>query len=551
MKNTANTKLESIIDSLYQTCKPSVFNLFQHTAMEPSLVKEVESLDDPNALYSLIPFMFVKNKIVSRLARNKINSLLDAAPIHHLNKIDERIRRGYFSPDYPEMTKYWYNLTPRIVDAQNSDSTEHLACLKILCCHTNGYIRYKAIKSLTEKSIQDGIPFLIIRLNDWVDEIRSACLIAVNDILKKNEEICRFVDYLPLLNQLKTKGRYDQVQLAKQIELTLVNKCIDKLFTKINSKEIRSARYAFTIIANSAPLLEELLRYTLDHKDIIIKLRAFELAKKQYDPEKFLTYLNKLKNDKLMPLRRNALYAFVEYYPVQSKNILEHALLDRSRTIRNLSRCYLKKQGVSDFSNYYKDALVKHSQTLKPAILGLSESGSEDDFSYIRPFLKNDNVHLNAAIISAAFKMHPEDWKDIVCDLLSDPDPATLRSFANCILEKPNSYSFDEVLNLIYKKSSPMHVRYFIKILTYGQYDRWASLNFVLSELVKLRDKDIKIAFEDYLHRWIYRNSPNKVFVRPSNDESRQCLEKATHLLKDNSNNQLYKALLGNIKRFI
>ena len=52
-----------------------------------------------------------------------------------------------------------------------------------------------------------------------------------------------------------------------------------------------------------------------------------------------------------MPIRKRVLYAFIERYPNQAKGILEQALLDRSRSIRHLSRYYLKQLGISEFSN--------------------------------------------------------------------------------------------------------------------------------------------------------------------------------------------------------
>ena len=371
----------------------------------------------------------------------------------------------------------------------------------------------------------------------------------------RNEIIFPFVESLLLLKQLKIKRRYgftcDRIQLIQKIELALATQCSDALFKKINSHEVIIARYAFAILANFDSKIEQLLIATVNNKDLIIKVNAFNLANKHYGSNQFLIYLNKIKDDKLMPIRKMALYAFIEHYPHQAKGFLEHALLDRSRSIRNISRYYLKQQGINEFSNYYKDALTRQNKTIKLAILGLSESGNGHDFIYIRPFITKNVSILNAAIINAAFKMQPVDWKNVITQLLSNPEPATLKSFTNCLLENQESYTFEEILELIYKKNNLMHIHYFIRILSNGHYDKWMVLGFILCELEMITDHGIKVLLEKYLHTWIYHNSPNKVFTRPCHEKLNKCLEKTANLLKNNPINPLYKQLLENIKCFI
>lgn len=554
MNKATNTHLESILDSLYYMCKPSVFNLFRTSIVNASLLREIETITDPNAIYSFIPLMFAKNEMVSKLANKKVHALLNNIPPHLLNKVDENIRNLNFSKHYAQISEYWYDIEPSIIDSYQEHSIDFFVILKILCCHPNGYIRYKAIKTLTESSVQDAIPFLIVRANDWVDEIRTLCCATLDGFIC-NEIIYHFVESLPLLEQLKSKGRHDEmcdrIELIRKIELLLATQCSDALFKKINSQEIIIARYAFDILARCDSQVERLLVDTLNARDIIIKVNAFILAGHQYNSEQFLIYLNKIKNDKLMPIRKMALYAFIERYPNHAKDILEHALLDASRSIRHLSRYYLKQQGITEFSDYYRDAIIREDKKIKLAILGLSESGSKQDFKYIRPFITKNIPRLNSAIVCAAFKMQPEDWKHIITQLLSNSDPTALKSFVNCILEHQESYTFTEILGLIYKKNNLMHVRYLIKVLSNGHYDRWMVLHFILSELESLTDHDTKMVFEHYVLTWIHHNSPNKIFMRPCQEKSNMCLDKATNLLKQNPTNTLYSELLENIECFI
>ncbi|MCC5013897.1 MULTISPECIES: HEAT repeat domain-containing protein [unclassified Legionella] len=554
MNKVTNINLEPIVDSLYHLCKPSLVNLFRSSVLKAGLLKEIEEITDPNAIYPFIPLMFAKNRMVSKLANEKVHALLNQVPLHLLSKIDEKIRNSNFSKHYNQLSEYWYNLKPSIVDSYRGHSTEFVVILKSLCCHPNGYIRYKAIKTLAENSIAEAIPFLIIRANDWVEEIRILCFSTLNRLITK-ELIDHFIELLPLLKQLEIKTRkehlFDRLELIRKIESLLASQCSDALFKKINSQEIIIARYAFAILAKADSKIEQLLTTTLNNRDIVIKVNAFNLAQDQYDSDQFLIYLNKIKDDKLMPIRKRVLYAFIERYPNQAKGILEQALLDRSRSIRHLSRYYLKQLGISEFSNYYRDAINRQDKPIKLAILGLSESGNKDDFRSIQPLISKNISQLNAAIIRAAFKMQPEGWKSMITHLLSNPDPASLKSFANGLLEYQESYTFEEILELVYKRNSLMHIRYFLRLLSNGYYDRWMVLNVILGELMLITDPNIKVLFEQYLHTWIHHNCPNKIFIRPCQETSNTCLDKASNLLKHNPTNSLYKELLENIKCFI
>lgn len=522
--------------------------------MNPSSLKKIEDTIDFNVMYSFIPLMFVKNETINRLATEKVNAILNTIPLHFLNKIDEKIRKSNFSKHYSQIIEHWSNLEPSIIDFHKDHSIESFTKLKILCCHPNGHIRYQAIKTLAENSIKDAIPFLIIRAHDWVEKIRVLCIDFLNHIIK-NELIYHFIESLPLLAQLKIKERaehrFERIQLITMIESILATQCPDILLRKINAHEIIISRYAFTILAEADSKIEQLLTATLNSTDIIIKINAFNLASKRYDHANFLIYINKIKNDKLMFIRKIVLYALVEHYPHQAKEALEEGLFDRSHSIRNLSRYYLRQQGICDFSNYYREALIKQDKTIKQAILGLGESGKRQDFRYIRPFINKNSLTLNASIIDAVFKMQPKDWKNIISQLLSNPDSAILRSFTNCLSENQGSYTFAEILALVYKKNNLMHTRYLIRILSNGHYDRWDVLNFILRELETITDHDIKVIFEKYLYTWIHHNSPNKIFTYPCHEKLKTSLYIANNLLKDAPTISLYKELLENIRCFI
>ncbi|CDZ78452.1 hypothetical protein BN59_02762 [Legionella massiliensis] len=549
MNDEKSANPEEILKLLYHTSSPSYFRLLPKKALQPSLLKAIEEIDDLNILFHFIPLLFVKNQQVSEIARQKISELLECFPLSRLSGLDEKIRKLYYSNYFKVAEKYWFDLSPHLLDELSCDSMKNLAAIKILCCHPNGFIRSNAIKSLVNLSLIDALPFLILRANDWVDEIRKFCSATLFNLIDNNKASL-LIENLPLIKQLKNKGRYDQIKLIQKIESALITDCQAVLFETLESRETIVSRYAFSILENSKKLIEKLLSETINNKDIIIKFSAFNLAKNELNSEQFFVYLVKLCNDKFMPIRKKVLYEMIELYPKQAIGFLEKGLLDRSYSIRSLCRFYLKQRGIHAFTSYYINAL-NNQEITATLLVGLSESGNKTDFELIRSFMGTKNPSLQAAIIVAAFKMKPDDWENIIKNLLENPSPLILKTFVNCMTVFPESYSLTELIELVYRRKVPLYVHYFLKIISCLSYDRWIVLNFILDELILIEGDETKLLFEKYLVQWINHNSPNKNFVHLSVEESVITSDKLSKIIAMNPTHLIYQNLKANIKNFL
>jgi hypothetical protein len=506
------------------------------------LLKELAGLDEA---FPFIPLMFVKHKQVSGIARQKVSELLAQAPVVRLASFDEKIRKFAYPNYYEVLSKYWYNLESSIIETIDDNK---LVAIKILCCHPNGYVRFNALNALVKLSINAAIPFLLLRANDWVEALRVFCHDTLLQAINDNTACAVMLDSLSLVKQLKGKGRDDQGNLTDKIEQAFLTHCKDELFNKIQGQDRIASRYAFSILASSNDQREQLLAVTIDHQDIIIKLNAFNLAKAYYDSNQLWGYLSKLINDKFVPIRKMVLYALIELYPHQAQEYLEQALFDRCGSIRNLGRYYLKQRGIHEFSHYYIDAL--NNQGAKPhLLLGLSEAGNKDDFLTMQPFINTPG--LQAASIVAVFKLKPDDWKNIIRDLIKHPNSSRLKAISTCLINAPESYSFSEMIELVYQRESMLQLRYFLKIIAQVNYGSWRILNFILDELIYYKDDENKLLIEHYLELWITRNSPNKNFTRLSVGEFTQIGNKLAKIIEINPTRPIYKGLMEHIQYFV
>ena len=271
----------------------------------------------------------------------------------------------------------------------------------VLSMHPSGYVREAAVGQLG--AIHDGteLPFLVLRLNDWVEPVRDRAAVAVRDRLRP--EYCRaIVRCLPLVRRLARQSRCNHDELIAAIEaLLLDDSCRHVLKEAVQSNDRETRRYALDLVlrlddreGNRVSL--EVLR----SDDTVIRLHAARSLARHVDRAELQTVLPRLLHDRFMPVRREALNATIERLPERAQDTLREALFDPHRSIREFARYHLGARGVLEFTQIYRQALVGANPKAVPAIiLGLAETGSAADAATLRAYLQDPDPRTRAAAI--------------------------------------------------------------------------------------------------------------------------------------------------------
>src|SRR3954447_18043505 len=127
---------------------------------------QVAALGECEAIPYLAPLFVAGTPVEIAAVGEAIGSLLSSATTEDLFRLDTSIREYAFwtADDSP-----WRRFAVSRVPAE-SNAVANIVLLKLLSMHADGYLREVALRSLN--AIHDGseIPFLLLRLNDWVPQ---------------------------------------------------------------------------------------------------------------------------------------------------------------------------------------------------------------------------------------------------------------------------------------------------------------------------------------------------------------------------------------------
>lgn len=143
----------------------------------------------------LVPYVVAPEQAIAESAAHGIEALLKNIRPSLLLQLDDRLRGGLWS--VPVYLNRW--------DAMNvTDLYKHLSenlqvgVTGIASFHRNGYVREAATMRLAGGNDGDELPFLLIRLSDWVPQVRSVAEDAVEQRITP-EYLPHFVDSVVLL----------------------------------------------------------------------------------------------------------------------------------------------------------------------------------------------------------------------------------------------------------------------------------------------------------------------------------------------------------------
>lgn len=319
---------------------------------------------------------------------NVFSTLLAQTSVKNLMRFDETCR-NYI---YEEYIINWQDIDWKSLKLSRKNLSylsdeQYVAVLRFGTFHSNGYFRQMCMEELAQ--YPDNLPFFVLRLNDWVKEIRTiAYRLTANRI-----HVCSIQELfsaLPMFDKVKNSGRRDSELLS-----SLENQMKEQINDKFNSSPLNPIHTYDITVKNSI--------YRFANRNQVLELHQMEqlcsLEKngygkrllilgifKQFDctDEILLRYLS----DKSGIIRYHAL----DYCYTKRKSAwpgLEHMLMDKSKRIRDNVCFILKKHSDFDVLEYYKQQLQKQESVI--AILGIGENGSRDELKIIQPYLTHDN----------------------------------------------------------------------------------------------------------------------------------------------------------------
>jgi HEAT repeat protein len=453
-------------------------------------LNEIGLAGDPQAIHGLVGLLSTTKGDVATCAAATIHQIIDACGGLEIATLDASLRDAN---DWQ-----WPKVLPGEVYQMACGLT---GTVGVLSCHPNGHVREAAVRELAAVGDGSELPFLLIRLNDWVTTVREAARSAMAARIVP-AYAAHFVNCLPMFNHLRSQGRSDHREtIAAVTALMTLPECRGAMEGGLDSVDRTTRRIAFDMLrADQTQPVLPIIERAMKSEDNMIRLRTAQLARQRLDGEVVVPFLELFWRDSFMPVRRESLYAYIEKLPEKASEKLHAATIDSHTSMRELARFYLKKAGTSNFAQIYRDLLpLAKGKQCVPAIAGLGETGERMDLELLRPFLNHASPPIRRAAVRAIARIDGDREIELLLAPLRDQSPSVYKAARDAIRLRPGQVTPEGIWK-IWEESELPHVRMAVLSLL-AEFSGWGRPLYLLRALAGSEEK-VRAKAAKYLGRW-------------------------------------------------
>ena len=496
-------------DLLEQLYRPSgIVNRLFGDNERLSAMEALAASGDVAAVPHLAPFLGRRTGDAVAAA-TAIDALLSGATDDELLLLDQAIRHDR---DVWYGTS-WFGLQPQ--DLSPPGSLKDLVALQVASFHWNGFVREQAVAGLAHATDGRELPFLLLRLNDWVPQVRAAAREAIEARLTPSRAV-RFLRHVRLVTRLLSAGRVNHHDLLVALARLLVStpaarSTISQMLTEATDRE---RRHLFRLATLSEDNIDALVLAALHSRDPFLQTIAVRRLPEVLTDSDLRAALDQAARGQASPVRREAILLLATRFPQESVSVLSAAVLDRSPAVRDLARFYLSKTGVHDFPSLYRGELTSQvSPTrLSAALDGLAEVGGPDDAAVAASFLDDASARVRRAAVRAIGRLDPEPHLPMLLRALGDPVRSVSAAARTALRPHASQVGMTSLWVQFESAPSPHTRRNAFELL--AALPKWESVQALL-RVVSGRSDFNELA-TDYLARWNARY--NLSATMPSRD---------------------------------
>jgi len=483
--------------------------------------------------YSRIPSIFCvfaydhlasKTNAARALAHALINMTFD-----DLIHIDTRMRQATSM----EWSIGWHEYSISDFFTPYMSEDERRAVIIFASFNPNGFIRERAVHMM--KDYDNTLSFAILRLNDWVSQVRSVAACVV-DYRLSSLTVGELTNALPYADKVSRGNRVvDSGMHIKCIYAAITspeNK--NELISGFASKNIRTRRICTNALLDAQiPRYDLALKRLTSESDPFLRARIFRRLMEE----------GQVMDDVVILILKDAypicrLLAFMYICNNNQDTALQVAhdlLLDKSAKVREHARSYLKEKNIDiDYRIFYKSHLTDYTVS---AIHGLGETGTDKDTSVVEKYLKANEAPIARAAMTAVMKLNGNVYISEITEFLTDSRVGIVKTARNLII-KTTSINYSRVVAIFHATPYENTKQKCFSIMLTDS--KWQRLIYILDVLENGGEKISETALLA-LHKWIWNY--NRSFAVPSDVQSRRILE-GIHRLENKLSTKMQQQLL-------
>lgn len=434
--------------------------------------------------------------------------LADMSP-SRLPQLDENIRRtfglGYAGPEVVERLKF--------------HGQSRWAVMGLVSFSPSGFVREAAIRELDAIETGQELPFLLMRANDWVHEVRRSARRAIFRRLRADYAE-HFVRSLPMVTRLSTFRRVDHTDSVARIEQLLLEQGQEAVLQGMRSSDRWVRRACVNLLVKAAGgVFDSHLLDALEDPDPIVSVRAAGHICTCADGSEFARVIGRLNRLPHAQVRLAILESAASRQLPDVARISYEALFDRSRSVRELARFVLREDQRVAEGHVYAEALPKLTGSrLLGALAGLGDIARPEHTDAVRKFVGPAHARRIRLEALATYSRLTKELAEVLVPVLADQNPGISKLAFRLLVGCRVGVSEHEVSPLL--RSPLQHVRHNALGMLLRQ-GKWAGLRWALTafETPALTDDDSKLA-RSYVESWEGRF--NRSFARPRPEELRE-----------------------------
>ena len=441
------------------------------------------------------------------MAAKALRETLDSLSFDGIVRIDAQIRQTTSM----EWSINWCDLNISNFFTPQMDAQDKRALTIFASFNPNGFIREQAVKLL--QSHDGTLPFIMLRLNDWVSQVRQAASTAFSYRLQRLSG-GELLAALPFAEKLKWGGRGSHAEYTNSFFLLLTApEHLPDLMIGLESKEVRTRKICVNALFGVSPPRIELA-----------------LERLTCEPEPFLraTIFRKLNgighclDDAVDVFLRdryplNRMLAFQYLLDTNTDGVYDVAknlLLDKSAAIRETAQKIIHEQTPEfDFRAFYLDSL---GQSTTAAIYGLGEKGQKDDTAVLSGYLDDNRVSVVKSSMASLMKLDGERYNGPITGMLDDPRVGVAKTARNLVM-KMVLPDYEKVKE-IFSTTRYEHTRLKCLDILFAA-PKWSRIIHML-EALAYDDEQIREKSLVAIKRWLF--SFNRSFALPSDKQSEE-----------------------------
>lgn len=366
---------------------------------------------------------------VTEKAGKVVATLLSRASTTELTLLERAVReswRGNASLDGQRMLG---------LASAAKDPSRAVAFAGIASWHADGRVRERAVHQLGKLRNSGGVPYLLLRLDDWVEPVREAASAYLRP--KPGADFgTEYVRHLPLVAALEGRRRSARTGVIQEIldnitcpeHAALLRRGIED-----SDREVR--RHALQIAARAQAIPTRfLVQLAVKDRDTGIRIWGSKLARSALSGPDLDRFVHDARHDPSPALRSAAVSLAGSRGLACADEVLSDAIFDTAACVRHAARFYLSSRATAEFAARYREALKSASgKRLASVIHGLSETGTVADVELIVSFLADPGARVVKASLMAIAHLDRASVMAHAQQALSDGRPGVCKVAASLL----------------------------------------------------------------------------------------------------------------------